>query len=185
MPYLTLWDKIWQNFALRECTSHKKIQISQNFQIIYKRFYEEININHTQLWFSQASYMKKDFRLYWGSSKVMFKKISQNFVNSPLKFCLISQILVHNLCMYVHVLLYLPKIVRRFTPYHICPKIWTTLFYSLLMCVNTAKWVTNNVDHFQTPHSVASDLSLHRLLGYCPSKYSDSLTFYLTCLNIG
>ena len=27
----------------------------------------------------------------------MFKKISQNFVKSPLKFCLISQILVHNL----------------------------------------------------------------------------------------
>ena len=28
---------------------------------------------------------KKDLRLYWGSSKVMFKKISQNFVKSPLK----------------------------------------------------------------------------------------------------
>ena len=26
-----------------------------------------------------------------------FKKISQNFVKSPLKFCLISQILVHSL----------------------------------------------------------------------------------------
>ena len=26
----------------------------------------------------------------------MFKKISQNFVKSPLKFCLISQILVHS-----------------------------------------------------------------------------------------
>ena len=31
-----------------------------------------------------------------GGSKVMFKKISQNFVRSPLKFCLISQILVHS-----------------------------------------------------------------------------------------
>ena len=39
----------------------------------------------------------KDFRLYWGNSKVMFKKISQNFVKSPLKFCLISQILLHSL----------------------------------------------------------------------------------------
>ena len=28
---------------------------------------------------------------------MMFKKISQNFVKSPLKFCLISQILVHSL----------------------------------------------------------------------------------------
>ena len=27
----------------------------------------------------------------------MFMKISQNFVKSPLKFCLISQILVHSL----------------------------------------------------------------------------------------
>ena len=41
--------------------------------------------------------MEKDFGLYWGSSKIMFKKISQNFVKSPLKFCLISQVLVHNL----------------------------------------------------------------------------------------
>ena len=40
---------------------------------------------------------KKDFRLYWGSSKVLFKKISQNFVKSPLKVCLISQNLVHRL----------------------------------------------------------------------------------------
>ena len=55
------------------------------------------------MWFSQASYMKKkkkefkEFRLYWGSSKEMFKTSSQNFVKSPLKFCLISQILFHNL----------------------------------------------------------------------------------------
>ena len=32
-----------------------------------------------------------------GDSNVMFKKISQNFVKSPLNFCLISQILVHSL----------------------------------------------------------------------------------------
>ena len=37
-------------------------------------------------------------RLYWESSIiVMFKKISQNFVKSPLKVCLISKILVHSL----------------------------------------------------------------------------------------
>ena len=35
-------------------------------------------------------------RLYLGRSKVMFKKISQNFVKSPLKFSLISWILVHS-----------------------------------------------------------------------------------------
>ena len=35
----------------------------------------------------------------------MFKKISQNFVKFPLKFCLISQILVHSLwhvCTYIN-----------------------------------------------------------------------------------
>ena len=40
---------------------------------------------------------KKKTRLYLGSLEVMFKKISQNFVKSPLKFCVISQILVHSL----------------------------------------------------------------------------------------
>ena len=81
-----------------EGNSHKKFKSHRIFSPFYNRFYEEININHSLLWLSQASYMKKkDFRLYWGSSKVMFKKISQNFVKSPLKFCLISQILVHSL----------------------------------------------------------------------------------------
>ena len=40
---------------------------------------------------------KKDFRQNKGSSKVMYKKMSQNFVKSPLKFCRISQILVQSL----------------------------------------------------------------------------------------
>ena len=35
--------------------------------------------------------------VYWGSSKVLFKTISQNFIKSPLKLFLISQILVHSL----------------------------------------------------------------------------------------
>ena len=47
---------------------------------------------------------KKDFRLHWGSPKVMFKKISQNFVKSSLTFCLISQTLAHSLW---HVWMYL------------------------------------------------------------------------------
>ena len=89
---------ISQNLAHLEGNSHKNFKSHRIFRPFYNRFYEEININHTLLWFSQASYMKnKDFRLYWGSFKVIFKKISQNFVKSPLKFCLISQILVHSL----------------------------------------------------------------------------------------
>ena len=98
MPYLTLWDKISQNLAHLEGNSHKKFRSHRIFKPIYNRFYEEININHTLLRFSQASDMKtKDFRLYWGSSEVMFKKISQNFIESHLEFCLISQILVYSL----------------------------------------------------------------------------------------
>ena len=55
---------------------------------------------HTLLWFSQASYMKKkNFRLYWGSSKWMFKKISQNFAKFPFKFCLIS--LYYGMCAFI------------------------------------------------------------------------------------
>ena len=46
--------------------------------------------------FTSFLHENKDFRLYWESSKVMFKKISQNFIESPLKFCLISQNLVHS-----------------------------------------------------------------------------------------
>ena len=86
-----IWS-IWKAFPI------KNIQFSKIFRPFYNRFYEEININSTLLLFSQASYMKKkDFRLYWESSKVMFQKISQNFVKSPLKSCLVSQILVHSL----------------------------------------------------------------------------------------
>ena len=105
MPYLTLWDKISQNLAHLEGSSHKKYKSHRIFSSFCNRFYEEININHTLLWFWKASYMekkkkkkkKKDFRLYGGSSKVIYKKISQNFVKSPLKFCSISQINVHSL----------------------------------------------------------------------------------------
>ena len=57
MPYLTLWDKISQNLAHLEAYSHEIFQVSQNFQTSYNTFYEEININHTLLCLSQASYI--------------------------------------------------------------------------------------------------------------------------------
>ena len=84
--------KISQNLAHLEGTFHEKLKSHRLFRPFDNRFYEEININHTLSWFSQASYMgkKKKTRQYWGSSKVMFKKILQNFVKSSLKFCLIS-----------------------------------------------------------------------------------------------
>ena len=68
MPYLTLWDEISQNLGHLEGNSHKKCKSHRIFRPFYSRFYEEINISHTLLWFSQASYThtqkKKDFRLY-------------------------------------------------------------------------------------------------------------------------
>ena len=118
MPYLTLWDKISQNLAHLKGNSHKKFRSHRIFRSFYNWFYEEININYILLWFSQASYKKKQyFRPYWGSSKVMFKKISQNFVKSPLKVCLTSQILVHSLW---HVWEMSPEISD------LLPSIWTS-----------------------------------------------------------
>ena len=88
-----IWP-IWKAIPIKKLKPHR---IFRPFHI---GFYEEININHTLYGFHKLlTWKKKYFRLhvYWGSSKVMFKKISQNFVKSPLKFSLISQILVHSL----------------------------------------------------------------------------------------
>ena len=57
MPYLTLWDKISQNLAHLEANSHKVIKSHRIFRPSYNTFYEEININHTLLFSSQASYI--------------------------------------------------------------------------------------------------------------------------------
>ena len=76
MPYLTLWDKISQNLANLEGNSHKTVKSHRIFRLLFNIFYEEINISFL--------HELKDFRQYWRSSKVMFKKLSQNFVKSPL-----------------------------------------------------------------------------------------------------
>ena len=57
MPYLTLWDKISQNLAHLEASSHKIIKSHRIFRPSYNTFYEEINISHTLLFISQASYI--------------------------------------------------------------------------------------------------------------------------------
>ena len=80
---------------------HKSI--CSDIPYFYNRFYEEINITHTVVVFTSFLHVKKkrkrkkDFSLYLGNSIMMYKKISYNFIKSPLKFCLISQILVHSL----------------------------------------------------------------------------------------
>ena len=45
-------------------------------------------------------YLNEGFWLFWGSSKVIFANISQNFIKSPLKICIISQIPVRSLCIW-------------------------------------------------------------------------------------
>ena len=42
-------------------------------------------------------HLNKGFWLLWGSSKVIFVKISQHFIKSHIKMCLISQISIHSL----------------------------------------------------------------------------------------
>ena len=59
MPYLTLWDKISQNFAHLEGNSHKKFKPRRIFRSFYNRCYEEININYTLLWFLSFLHEKK------------------------------------------------------------------------------------------------------------------------------
>ena len=46
-----------QNLAHLDRISHKNSNLKEFSD--HFRFYEEININHTLLWFSQASYIKK------------------------------------------------------------------------------------------------------------------------------
>ena len=69
MPYLTLWDKISQNLADLEANSCKILQISE-FSDQFTTRYKEINIYHTLLCLSQASYIKiKAFGCFGGSPK--------------------------------------------------------------------------------------------------------------------
>ena len=87
--------RIW---PIRKPNSHKIFKSHRFFRQSYNTFYEEINIHHTLLCLSETSYMyNKGFRLFWGSFKVIFVKISQNFIKSHLKICLISKISVHSL----------------------------------------------------------------------------------------
>ena len=57
MPYLTLWDEISQSLANLEANSHKIFKSHRIFRQSYNTLYEEININHTLLCLSHASYI--------------------------------------------------------------------------------------------------------------------------------
>ena len=103
---------------------------------------------------------KKDFRLYWGSSKVMFKKISQNFVQSSLKFCLISQILVHSLwhvCTCAFLLQFLFVLFIQFT---------LVCYSVVVLCVLFRSLCTMSVALPGYPHIYCIELN------YCTYPYN-------------
>ena len=58
---------------------------------------QNIVMEKTKTIYPYTSYACGITTVYWGSSKVVFKKLSQNFVKPYLKFCLISQSLVQTL----------------------------------------------------------------------------------------
>ena len=64
---------IWKPIPIRFFKSHRIFTPS------YNTFYEEINIHHFVCVYHKA------FWLFWGSFKVIFVKISQNFIKTSLK----------------------------------------------------------------------------------------------------
>ena len=98
MPYLTLWDKKSQNLAHLEAISRKIFQISHNFQTNLQHILRRNkHKSHFVVVITSFLHLNTGFWLFWGSSKMIFVKISQNFIECPLKICLISQISVHSL----------------------------------------------------------------------------------------
>ena len=53
--------------------------------------------SHFVVFITSFLHLNTGFWLFWGSSNLIFVKISQNFIKSPLKICLISRISVHTL----------------------------------------------------------------------------------------
>ena len=107
MPYLTLWDRIWPIW--------KAIPLKfkpQNLRTILQQIsWRNKHKSHTVVVFTSFLHEKMTLDNSGGAPKVMFKKISQKFVKSPLKCCLISQVQVHSLW---HVCLFAFIVERMF-----------------------------------------------------------------------
>ena len=96
MPYLTLWGKVSQNLAHLDANSNKIFQISQIFQTIFQHILRRNkHKSHFVVFITSFLYLNKGFWIFWGSSNLIFVEMSQNFIKSPLKICLISQISAH------------------------------------------------------------------------------------------
>ena len=101
MPYLTLWDKISQNLAHLEANSHKIFKSHRIFRPILQHIlWRNKHTSHFVVFITNFIHYNKGFWLFWGSFKVIFVKISQNFIKSHLKIWLISQISVTAYGMY-------------------------------------------------------------------------------------
>ena len=98
MPYLTLWDKISQNLAHLEAISYKIFKSHRIFRPSYNTFlWRNRHTSHFVVVITNFMHNNKGFWLFRESFKVIFVKISQNFIKSHLNICLISQIAVHSL----------------------------------------------------------------------------------------
>ena len=90
----SIWP-IWKPIPIRFFKSHRIFRQSYEQHILWRN--KHIIKSHVVVFITGLLHSKKAFWLFFGSFKVIFVKVSQNFIKSPLKICLISQISVHSL----------------------------------------------------------------------------------------
>ena len=78
--------RISHTLAHLETNSYKIFQISQNFQTILQNILcRNKHQSHFDMFITSILHLNKGYWLLWGSSKVIFVKLAQNFITSPLK----------------------------------------------------------------------------------------------------
>ena len=78
-------------------TSHCEIKSHRIWPILQHILWRNKHTSHFVVFITNFINYNKGFWLFWGSFKVAFVKISQNFINSHWKICLILQTSVHSL----------------------------------------------------------------------------------------
>ena len=89
--YMQCWHACHISYSQNLGQLKANSQSHRPFRPSCNTFYEEVNINHTLLCVPQAYnklHLNKGFWLFWGSSKVIFVKISQNLIKSAINICL-------------------------------------------------------------------------------------------------
>ena len=85
-----IWP-IWKPIPIRFFKSHRIFRPSYN--ILWRNKHK----SHFVVFITVFLHLNKSFWPFWGSYKVIFVKITENFIKSPVKICLTSQISVHSL----------------------------------------------------------------------------------------